>query len=240
VRKGPGGEWLRAERVRELFERSTAAPSSSSSESLPAPPLLNSLFAAVRQKTELALEYDRAKTLDDLFAVASDRVCLAAFQIMSSFRLPKRGLLILWILKRINRSSYDRYWNQSNRLFSQCVIFVTSALCEFINQEGSVNVDRQFLERMTTAAGVQWYQMTKMSSDEIDRFQSDMINALMDFEDNPPANDSESHSRIIESLGRKPRLSEIPEFFKVVTMDNPLRFVEPIHFVRNYQRLSHG
>jgi len=202
--------------------------------------LLNTLFEAVRQKTELALEYDRANTLDDLFAIASDRVCLAAFQIMSSFRLPNRGILILWILKRINRSSYDRYWDQSNRLFSECAIFVTSALREFINQEGSVYADNQFLEQLTTAAGVQWYKITKMSSDEIDRFKTDMTNALIDFEDNPPANDSERHSRIIDALGRKPLLSEVPEFFKAVTMHNPLRFVEPVHFLRNYERLSHG
>lgn len=203
-------------------------------------PLLNSLFEAATRKTELALEYDRAKTLDDLFVIASDRVCLAAFQIMSCFRLPKRGTLILALLKRINRSSYDRYWDQSNRMFSECAIFVTSRLCEFINQHGSVYADNQFFEHMTTWAGVQWYNMNKMSADEIERFKTDMTKALIDFEDNPPANDSDHHSRIIDALGRKPLLTEIPEFAKAVTMHDPLRLFEPIHFVPNYERLSHG
>jgi len=202
--------------------------------------LLNSLLEAAMQKTELALEYDRAKTLDDLFVTASERVCLAAFQIMSCFRIPKRGTLILWLLKRINRSSYDRYWDQSNRLFSECAIFVTSRLRELINQDGTVYADSNFFEQLTTWAGVQWYNMMKMSPDEITRFETAMTNALIDFEDNPPASDSEHRSRIIDALGRKPLLVEIPKFAKLVTMHDPLRFVDPIHFLRNYERLSGG
>lgn len=203
-------------------------------------PLLNSMFEAATRKTELALEYDRATTLDDLFVTASDRVCLAAFQIMSCFRLPKRGTLVLSLLKRFNRSAYDRYWDQSNRLFSECAIFVTSRLRDFINRDGNVYADAQFFERLTIWAGVQWYSMIKMSPDEIARFKTDMTNALIDFEDNSPANDSEHHHRIIDALGRKPQLTEIPEFAKVVTIRDPIGFVEPIHFTRNFERLFHG
>ncbi|HUG66778.1 MAG TPA: hypothetical protein VMM76_03435 [Pirellulaceae bacterium] len=202
-------------------------------------PLLNSLLEAGTRKTELALEYDRAKSLDDLFVTASNRICLAAFQIMSCFRLPKRGMLVLWVLKRINRSAYDRYWDQSNHLFSACAIFVASRLRDFINRDGSVYADDQFFERMTTWAGVQWCNMIKMSPDEIARFTTDMTKAVIEFEDHSPANDAEHHSRIIDALGRKPLIAEIPEFAKAMTMRDPLRFVEPVHFVRNYERLSH-
>ena len=116
--------------------------------------LLNSMFEAATRKTELELEYDRAKSLDELFITASEYVCLAAFKLMLCFRLPKRGSFILRLLKRINRSSYDRYWDQSNRLFSECAISVASKLRYSVNLKGYAYGGDHFIEKMATWAGV--------------------------------------------------------------------------------------
>lgn len=200
-------------------------------------PWLDALFERALQKSELTLEYDRAANLDDLFIAASKRVCLAAYRIMSSFRIPKRGLLILRLMKRINRSSYNRYWVLENGLMSECLIFIAAGLREFVNSKSGAVADNLFLEQMTTWAGMHWYRLTKMSSEEIASFQEELTSRLIDFEDNPPSTDLEHHSRIRNAIGRKPHSAEIAKFAIAVTMRGHLALLEPEDFVRNYQRL---
>lgn len=200
--------------------------------------LIDELFERVTQKSEIAVEYDRAATLDDLLLTASERLCLAACRIMLSFRLPKRGIVVLQVLKWISPSSYDRYWTQLNNVFSECAIFVAVKLRDHVNRDGNVSASEHFVRQMTTWAAVQWYSINRMSPDEIARFKTAMTSALIDFEDNPPVDDSEHMYRIINALGRKPHLTEIPEFAKSVTLRNPLQLVEPSAFVPNYERLA--
>ena len=163
--------------------------------------IVGTLVKNAMQKTALSDEYDNAATMDELMLIAADRVSLAAFQLMSSFRLPRRGLYIIWLLKRVHRSSYDRYWKQQNNLFSECTMFVVARLKGFLVTSLNLSLDHQFFTRITTWAGVNMYTLTKMSVEEIDRFKSTMANAIADYEDSMPEKDAEQMKRISTSAG---------------------------------------
>jgi len=199
--------------------------------------LVRILAEQAMQRTALSEEYDNAVTMEELMLIATDRVSLAAFQLMSSFRFPRRGLYIIWLLKRVHRSSYDRYWKQQNNLFSECTVFVVARLKDFILTSLNLSLDHQFFRRMTTWAGVNMYTATKMSSEEIARFKSTMANAIARYEDGGPKTDAEQINQITRALGRKPRMREIVNLTQSAILHDPLRLIEPIHFARNYQRL---
>jgi len=96
--------------------------------------LFSQLLEHVNRETEIGKKYASALTLDDLTYMAAAQICIAAASIMFSFRYPKRGSLVLYIMKKVAPSAYTAYRDRDVKLFSQCVLFVVNRMKEHMEK----------------------------------------------------------------------------------------------------------
>lgn len=202
------------------------------------PQSFSEFYKKCPEPTELSLLYDRVEDLGALFAVASRKLHLAAFVIMSEFTLPKRGGIVLSLLKRINRKSYDSYWALMMRLFSECAIFVAVSLQEYVNKNSEAHSEDEFWRELATSVGVRYYTDLKLKKDEIEQFKRVMTRSLLDYEDSLPLDAEQRRQRVFDALGRRPTMMEGAKFIKTTIMHDPMWIAEPDKFASNYARLS--
>lgn len=187
--------------------------------------------------SELSQQYDAAKDLDELLLIGAERVFIAALSIFFSFKIPKRGVLILRILKHLNRRSYDHHFNLTNRLFSECDVYVARLVVDCARHENYRGSLVGLMRRLVTWSGSKYYITTRMTKDEIKNFKEIHLSILFEIEDHPIVDPNDHFQRIFGALGRKLNRAEIATFVRAAIINTPLRLIEPTHFIRNLNRI---
>lgn len=194
---------------------------------------LKQLIDIVTRETDISRKYSKASNIDELNMFFSEQLCIAAASIMLSLKPPKRGALILRLLKYIKPSSYLSYWNRNNKMFSQCILFVLDRFKEYLESTHSkVNLDEKYYDNLAVMSGVYLYNLIGMSDDEREMFKTELKNSILGHNYGSP-----NISKIIEAYGEKLRPKKIASLLKSALLCDPLRFVEPYSFVDNYKRL---
>ena len=83
------------------------------------------LLVAMTKPRIYGKKYLSAETSDDLLLVLGESFCVAAFSIVHIFGLPRRGRLILKLIKALSKQSNDRHHYLYNFTFSHCLIYIT-------------------------------------------------------------------------------------------------------------------
>ena len=83
------------------------------------------LMSWASQRGHYGKQYDSAKTTNDLMVSLSEALMFSAVSIVQTLRPPKRGRLILWIMKKISRSSYEHFLGTTNGLYVHTILYLT-------------------------------------------------------------------------------------------------------------------
>jgi len=188
------------------------------------------------RKTAIAKKYNSAKSIDDLIYFVSEQMLIAVIPIMFSLKGPKRGNLILKILKKLKPESYYAYWNRNNKLFSECLIFVVDKFKKFVENYYHIKLNNDLIARLATQTGVVYYSTLHMDEGEKEMFKNVMAKTIISYEDNPLTEHNDFLKRIIEAHGEKPTTKELAKLLQETTVRDPLVIIEPWDFIENYKR----
>jgi len=194
------------------------------------------LFEFATRKTPVREKYDSAKTVDDLIYFVAEQMLIAAISIMFSLKGPKRGSLILKILRKFKPQSYYAYWNRNNNLFSGCLIFVVNEFRKEVENDYHVKLNNDFIVRIITQTGVIYYSTIRMNEEEKEMLKSVITETIISYENNPLKEHADFLKKIIEAHGKKITKRELAKFLQSTIINNPLGIIEPWSFIENYER----
>jgi hypothetical protein len=118
------------------------------------------------RKTSIGEKYDSAKSIEDLIYYVSGQFLEATIPIMFSLKGPKRGVLILNIMKHIKPASYLAYWSRNNKIFSACLIYVVNQFRNHIEETYQILLDEAFIEKIEVQTGIIYSSYVEMDKNE--------------------------------------------------------------------------
>jgi len=195
------------------------------------------LLEFVTRKTAIGKKYDSAKTVDDFIYFVAEQILISVISIMFSLKIPKRGTLILKILKKFKPERYYAFWNRNNNLFSKCLIFVVNEFKKDIENAYSVKLDTDFIARIITQTSVLYYSTIRMNEEEKEMLKSVITETIISYENNPLKEHADFLKKIIAVHGKNLTKRELAKFLQSTIINNPLGIIEPWSFIENYKRL---
>jgi hypothetical protein len=206
-------------------------------EKLPEDQALDALMAWAHQRGHYGQKYEESKSLNELLAWLGEAVCISAFRIVQSLKPPRRGRLLLNIMKSLARSSYDSYLQTRNNLFAESMFYVADRLCKALRSWARVPNPEHIANQAVFIGAGTFAISINMQDEEKQRFYSVMTKKLIYHEDNPPRDTTESLSRIVDARGKLPR-NQVLSFLKSAVVQDPLDLIEPHVFASKYLELS--
>lgn len=208
-------------------------------DKLTAEDFLSHLLEQVNRETEVGRKYAKALDVEELTYMVAEQICIAAASIMFAFKHPKRGRLVLKLMKKTIPSAYAEYQDRNNGLFAQCSLFVVNRMKEHMDRfHPEIVLYQKDYDQLAVWAGVEYYSLIKMEEDDIETFKKHMAEAISMHNYDEPDPITNQLNRIIAANGKKPSPAEIAEITKEALLNDPLRIIEPLQFFRNYQRLA--
>jgi hypothetical protein len=130
-----------------------------------------------------ATDYSKANTQDELHYCAGEYLALHAVSITMALHLPRRGSVVLALMKRVAHLRWERYWQLKNDAF--CV----SALLDLCTVRFVFKGQKRWpelsslLEHVFVMCCVYRVRAIEMAPDDKDRFLAQATNHLVDFQD---------------------------------------------------------
>jgi len=182
-------------------------------------------------------KYLSAETSDDLLLSLGEACCIAAFSIVKIFGLPRRGALILRIIKVFSKKSYDRYLYLYNFTFSHCLIYITRKMRKTIELEIGPQAE-DIAKRAYVYGGSYLGFILRYSQEDNDALLHEIKKRLEDYPGRKIIDEEILLKNIIDGIGRKIRPEQIAIFFRETIAHDPLYGVEPFRFCERYVSLK--
>ena len=198
---------------------------------------LEGLRGAIASPRTYGKKYLSAETRDDLLLALGEACCVAAFAIVMLFELPKRGSLILRIIKVFSRRAYDRYFYLYHFTFSHCLMYITTRLQNTIEPKIGSQA-QEIAENAYAYGGVSFSALSWYSKADKDALRHEMEMRLLDHAPGQVIDEGGLLENIIAGLGRQVPPRQIAQFFRETIADDPLAVVEPFRFVDRYVEIT--
>ncbi len=182
-------------------------------------------------------KYFISKTKEELLFWLGEAICMSAFKITISLKPPKKGALVLKVIKVFSKAKYNKYHEIWNNLFAESMFYVLEKLKGAFNSWAKIQHPEYILKQANVSCVSSWVGLAGMSEEEKNSFFSFMAQKNIFYEDNPPE-DHEILSRLIITSAKTLDNDKLANFVSVSLIKDPLFYIEPHVFAERWNTLS--
>lgn len=204
--------------------------------------ILETIASIEKQYTEglhYGKEYHNAKSLEELMYIASEPIGLSAIKIFYALNPPKRGELVLRLFKTFNKKSYNNYWDTTNTLSTNSILYVIEELYSYFYHRGVTLSEKEF---DTLAGFTASFLCTEAeySKEEREMFINSLVNQIEDIQVIPVNKERDVRiARLINRLGNKNVSKKVLHaLLKETIIKDPLNIIEPHILFECYVKLK--
>lgn len=189
------------------------------------------LYSSVTRPRYYGQKYLDADSEDKLLLVLGEACCVSAFSFVQILKLPKRGRLILKLIKTLSPQRYKKYQFCKFFSFSHCLIYTSRKLKEALKRD----LSEEDSERISSAAyaygGSYLRVISKYSEEDKKQLLSEMEQRLSDYDKCETIEENVLLENILNGLGRKIHPKQVAVFFRETIAKDPLSLVEAFRFI---------
>ena len=157
--------------------------------------------------------------------------CISAFSLLQILKLPKRGRLILELIKAFSPQRYQKHYFLYSFSFSHCLIYIIRKLKLILKRELLEKDAERISSRAYAYAGSFLGVASKYSEEDKELLLNQMEQRLYDYEKYETIEEKVLFENIFNGLGRKIPPKQAAIFFRETIMKDPLYIIEPLRFI---------
>ena len=205
--------------------------------------ILESIIKIGKQYTEgrhYGKEYHNAKSIDELLYIASEPLGLATINIFFALQPPKRGELVLRILKSLKPRNYYKYWDVTNTLSTESLFYILEELNIYFSSSG-VSISQDELDCLCGYVASFLSTTAEYSKEEEKMFMSVLTGRMTNHTNTPMAGDEDPVGRLLKRLGKDHMQKKaLVSVLKETVLNNPLHIAEPHILLDCYKKLKNS
>jgi len=195
------------------------------------------LFSSITRPRYYGQEYLNADSEDKLILLLGQACCISAFSLLRILKLPKRGRLILDLIKIFSQKRYHKHLFLYSFSFSHCLIYIIRKLKVILKRELTEEDAERISSTAYAYAGSFLGVASKYRKEDKELLLNEMEQRLFDYEKCETIEETVLFENIYAGLGRKIPPKQTASFFKETIMQNPLYIVEPFRFIERLREI---
>ena len=195
------------------------------------------LYSSITCPRHYGQEYLKADSEEKLLLLLGQACCITAFSLIRILKLPKRGRLILDLIKVFSPQRYHKHHFLYSFSFSHCLIYIIRKLRVILKRELSEKDAERIASTAYAYAGSYLRVASRYSEEDKELLLNEMEQRLYDYEKCETIEESVLFERIFNGLGRKISPKQSVIFFRETIMKNPLYIVEPFRFIERLRKI---